>query len=141
VKAKSISYWICTALVAFAIGSGGIAAALQVPQVVEGQMHLGYPLHFVVMLGVWKTLGAITILVPGFALAKEWAYAGVFIDLTGATVAAAAAGEVPHMIPPLVLIGVLVGSWALRPESRRLAGADLPGGKARGEQGDRSQES
>ena len=82
---------------------------------------LGYPLHFIVLLGIWKVLGALTLLAPGLRLVKEWAYAGIFIDLSGAMVAAAANGASAfHVIAPLVLIGFLAASWALRPESRRL---------------------
>jgi hypothetical protein len=69
-------------------------------------------------------LGALTLLAPGLRRAKEWAYAGIFIDLSGAIVAVAAnAGGAFHIIAPLVLIGFLVASWALRPESRRLPDA------------------
>jgi DoxX-like family len=121
-KRKMIAYWICTAVIALCIGSGGAAQALRLPQNVEGMTALGYPLHFIVLLGVWKVLGAITLLAPGLGLVKEWAYAGIFIDLSGAVVASAAnGGGALHVIAPVVLIGFLVASWALRPESRRLA--------------------
>jgi hypothetical protein len=120
-KGKLIGYWICTALIALCIGSGGAAQALRVPQSVAGMTALGYPVHFVVLLGVWKVLGALTLLAPNLRLVKEWAYAGIFIDLSGAAVASAAnAGGTFHVIAPLVLIGFLVASWVLRPESRRL---------------------
>jgi hypothetical protein len=120
-KAKRTAYWICTVVIAVCIGSGGAAQVLRVPQTVDGMMALGYPLHFVVLLGVWKVLGALTLLAPGLRLAKEWAYAGIFIDLSGAIVASAAnAGGAFHVIAPLALIGILAASWALRPESRRL---------------------
>ena len=72
----NVAYWVCTGLVVFFIGSGGLAYALQVPDVVQGVVALGFPLHFIVLLGVWKVLGAIAILVPGLPLIKEWAYAG-----------------------------------------------------------------
>jgi hypothetical protein len=122
-KPKVIAYWICTGVIALCIGSGGLAQVLRVPQNIEGMMALGYPLHFIVELGVWKVLGALTLLAPGLRLVKEWAYAGIFIDLTGAAVAAAANGSAAfHVIAPLTLIGFLAASWALRPESRRLAG-------------------
>lgn len=98
--------------------------ALRVPQNVEGMMALGYPLHFIVLLGVWKVLGALTLLAPRLRLVKEWAYAGIFIDLSGAAVASAAnASGAFHVVAPIVLIGFLAASWALRPESRRLADA------------------
>src|ERR1700722_14954071 len=120
-KPKGIVYWTCTVIIALCIGSGGAAQALRLPQNVEGMMALGYPLHFIVLLGVWKVLGALTLLAPGLRLVKEWAYAGIFIDLSGAVVASAAnAGGPFHIIAPIVLIGILAASWALRPESRRL---------------------
>jgi hypothetical protein len=125
-KPKVIAYWICTVMIALTIGSGGLAQALRVPQNVQGMMALGYPLHFIVELGVWKVIGAVTLVAPGLRLPKEWAYAGIFIDLTGAIVTAAANGSAAfHAIAPLVLMGFLVASWALRPDSRRLPGTKM----------------
>jgi hypothetical protein len=121
VKGRLIAYWVCTVVIALLIGSGGVAQVLRVPQNVQGLTALGYPLHFIVLLGAWKVLGALTLLAPGLRLVKEWAYAGIFIDLSGAVVAAAAnAGGAFHILAPAVLIGFLAASWALRPESRRL---------------------
>ena len=118
---KVIAYWICTVFIALCIGSGGAAQALRVPQNVQGMTALGYPLHFIVLLGVWKVLGALTLLAPRLRLVKEWAYAGIFVDLSGAAVASAAnAGGAFHVVAPIVLIGILAASWVLRPESRRL---------------------
>jgi hypothetical protein len=125
-KSKVIAYWICTVFIALCIGSGGAAQALRVPQNVEGMIALGYPVHFIVLLGVWKVLGALTLLAPNLRLVKEWAYAGIFIDLSGASVACAAnSGGAFHVIAPIVLIGVLAASWVLRPESRRLPGTGM----------------
>src|SRR5258708_15585092 len=119
-KRKVIAYWICTVVLALCIGSGGAAQALRLPENVQGLTALGYPLHFIVLLGVWKVLGALTLLAPGLRLVKEGAYAGIFIDLSGAVVAVAAnGGGAFHVIAPPVLIRLLVASWALRPESRR----------------------
>src|SRR5438270_7838045 len=89
---KRVAYWLCTGLVVFLIGSGGLAYAMQVPGVVEGAVALGFPVHFIVLLGVWKVLGSIAILMPGFRLLKEWAYAGLMFDLTGAASASLATG-------------------------------------------------
>jgi hypothetical protein len=131
-KQKATAYWICTVVIALCIGSGGAAQALRVPQNVEGMTALGYPLHFIVLLGVWKVLGALALLAPGLRRVKEWAYAGIFIDLSGAVVATAAnAGGAFHILAPMVLIGILAASWALRPESRRLP--DGNEGRASGE--------
>ena len=120
-KAKAIGYWVCTIVIALLFLSGGILQTMQSPTAIEGITHLGYPVHFAVLLGVWKIFGAIVILLPGYALVKEWAYSGIFIDLTGASVAHAAAGDgAGNIIAPLVFTGVVVASWALRPASRTL---------------------
>lgn len=119
-----VAYWVCTGLVVFFIGSGGLAYAMQVPDVVQGVVALGFPVHFIVLLGVWKVLGSVAILVPGFPLIKEWAYAGILFDLTGAASASiATGGEWWHVAAPLSIAVLVAASWALRPESRRLPGA------------------
>ena len=122
-NARTIGYWVCTALVALAMLSGGAGELMRWPDVVQGMIHLGYPVYFLTILGVWKVLGAIAILVPGFALVKEWAYAGILFDLTGATASHVASGDdVRHVATPLVIAAIAVASWALRPASRRLQG-------------------
>ncbi len=119
-KSKVIGYWVCTILMVFFFLPGGIFYVTRAPQAVEGVMHLGFPLYFVIFLGVWKVLGSIALVVPGFALVKEWAYAGMFFDLTGASVASAATGAAWwHIATPLGIVLILYGSWALRPASRR----------------------
>jgi len=124
-KTKSILYWTTTILVAVSIGSGGAAQVAHLQQNVDGFVHvLGYPPYFVTVLGVWKMLGAIAILVPRLPRLKEWAYAGIFFDLTGAAASWAAVGgtgEAFHVIAPLVIAGFAVASWALRPQSRTIA--------------------
>src|SRR5258708_1338917 len=123
---KRVAYWVCTGLVVFFIGSGGLAYAMQVPDVVQGIVALGFPVHFAVLLGVWKVLGSIAILVPGVPPIKEWAYAGNMFDLTGAASASVATGgEWWHVAAPLSIAVLVAASWALRPESRRLAGATI----------------
>ena len=124
-KAKSIVYWTMTALVAFFIGGGGVAQIWQYRANPHGVVpELGYPLYFFAILGVWKVLGAIAILVPRFPRLKEWAYAGIFFDLTGAAASCAAVGGYGayafHVVAPLILTGFTVASWALRPPSRTI---------------------
>ena len=121
VNGRIIGYWISTATIAFIFVSSGFCYAVGLPQVVEGVKDLGFPMHFIVLLGVWKVLGGAAILAPGLPRVKEWAYAGMFFDLTGAAVASTAVGHAWwHIVAPLSVAGVLVASWALRPESRRL---------------------
>ena len=64
---------------------------------VQGVVALGFPVHFAALLGAWKVLGAIAILVPGLPLVKEWAYAGIVFDLTGAASASLATGSIASM--------------------------------------------
>jgi len=120
---KAVGYWVCTVLIVLFMLPGGIFEVMRSPQLVQNTEKLGYPLHFIVFLGVWKILGSIALLVPKFPLLKEWAYAGIFFDLTGAAVTNAANhGSAWHVVTPLAIVGVLYGSWALRSEGRRLVG-------------------
>ena len=124
-KTKSIVYWTMTVLVALPIGSGGVAQIWQYHANPHGVVpELGYPTYFFAILGVWKVLGTIAILVPRFPRLKEWAYAGIFFDLTGAAASCAAVGGYGvyafHVISPLIMTGFLVTSWALRPPNRTI---------------------
>ena len=120
-RGRTLAYWGCTAALAFIIGGGGVADIIQPDNVVEVMLHLGYPLYFAAMLGVWKILGGIAIAAPGFPRLKEWAYAGIVIDLVGAAVSHAAVGDPVFRIAfPLVLLGVAAVSYRLRPAGRRL---------------------
>ena len=117
-KAKNITYWTTTVLVAFFMGSGGIVQMAILRGNAATQL-LGYHI-----LGFWKLLGAIAILVPRFPRLKEWAYAGIIFDLTGAAASNAAVGGYGaygfHILAPLILLALTVASWALRPESRKI---------------------
>ncbi len=129
-KGKSVAYWTATALVAFFIGSGGVAQLAQFQRNAHGVVPvLGYPMYFFAILGFWKALGAIAILVPRFPRLKEWAYAGIFFGMTGAAASHAMKGDYGpygyHVIVTLSLAGLALVSWALRPQSRTL-GAIFP---------------
>jgi hypothetical protein len=124
-KTKSVVYWTMTILVAFFIGGGGLAHLWQFRVNPHGVVpELGYPMYFFAILGFWKVLGAIAILAPRYPLLKEWVYAGIFFDLTGAVASCTAVGGYGaydfHVIAPLIINGFLVASWALRPESRKI---------------------
>ena len=122
-----IAYWVTTALVVFELALGGVWDVLRVPQVRGLIERLGYPLYFLVILGIWKLLGAIALIIPRFPRLKEWAYAGVFFDLTGAVASLSASGLIDAVTAtyPIVMTGVAIASWALRPPSRRLGPVEL----------------
>src|ERR1700735_712318 len=125
VRTRTITYWTTTILVAFFIGSGGASQVVQFLGNTHGVVPvLGYPMYFFAILGFWKVLGAIAILVPRFPRLKEWAYAGIFFDLTGAAASCAAVGGHGaygvHVIPPLLIAVFTVASGALPPPSRTI---------------------
>jgi len=114
-KLKTIAYWGATGLTALAFLAGGIADLARGPGLVAGMAHLGYPGYFMLILGAWKVLGALAIVAPRFPRLKEWAYAGMLFDLTGAAFSHAASGDPPaKVLVPLVILGLVVASWALR---------------------------
>lgn len=118
---KMIGYWVTTAILVFGIGSGGAAELARVPANIEGIVQLGYPVYFIVMIGFWKVLGAFALLVPRFPRLKEWAYAGIFFNMTGAAVSNAVSGNPGwHVAVNLIFVALAVASWALRPPSRTL---------------------
>src|SRR4051812_34281264 len=123
-NSKYLAYWITTGLLAFCIGSGGLAELARVKANVDGIVILGYPIYFLTIIGFWKVLGSVAILWPRFPLLKEWAYAGIFFNMTGAAISHAAAGDYGaygfHVIVSLSLAMLAIASWALRPASRRI---------------------
>ncbi len=112
---KKALFWLATLVVAFAMIAGGSADFMLIDPVKEAMDHLGYPHYFARILGVWKVLGGVAIVVPGLPKLKEWAYAGIFFDLSGAFVSHLSVGDgAGDFMPPLVIAGLLVVSYTLR---------------------------
>jgi hypothetical protein len=119
-KAKNIFYWVTTGLTAAFFIFGGVMDIQRGPEVVKGLGHLGYPVYVGTILGVWKILGALAILAPRMPILKEWAYAGIFFDVTGAAASHAFSGDgAKEIASPLIFMVVAMISWALRPPSRK----------------------
>jgi hypothetical protein len=120
-QSRATLYWIATLVAAAAFVVPGTLNLVRAPHIVRDMAHLGYPPYFPIMLGTWKVLGALAIVLPGRPRLKEWAYAGMVFDLTGAAVSRAVIGDGTLMIVVPLAIAVVVGmSWALRPPARRL---------------------
>ena len=126
-KIRAIGYWIATILIALETLAGGIVdlthgrtGVFSGPPVVDVVTSLGYPVYILLILGIWKIPGAIVLLVPGLLRLKEWAYAGIVFDLSGAAMSHAIQGRTSDLVAPLALLGLGLLSWALRPESRTL---------------------
>jgi uncharacterized membrane protein YphA (DoxX/SURF4 family) len=125
-KARLIAYWVTTVLSALVFLSGGVMDIVQPPDLVKGMTDLGYPAYFTTILGVWKLLAGLTVLAPRLPRLKEWAYAGMFFDLSGAAMSHASHGDpADKIVVPLILLGSVIASWYLRPESRKLGGPTL----------------
>ena len=117
---RSAGYWLATVPVAAELGLGGVWDIARLPFVRDLVTHLGYPSYFLVLLGTWKVLGAVVLLVPRRPLLKEWAYAGAFFIYTGAIVSHLTTGyDVGEVGLLAVLTALTALSWALRPASRR----------------------
>ena len=122
--ARKIAYWVATTLTAFVMIAGGVTDLARPSFLLEGMTKLGYPAYFLLILGVWKVLGGVVVLTPGLPTLKEWAYAGMIFDLTGASLSHAAIGKpAGEIILPLVISAIVMASWALRPSARRLVKA------------------
>lgn len=119
-RCRSVGYWSATVPVVAELGLGGIWDITRIRLVSNVVTHLGYPSYFLVLLGSWKVLGAIALLVPRRALLKEWAYAGAFFTYTGAIVSHLTTGYGLGEVALLAVMTALTAlSWALRPPSRR----------------------
>ena len=120
-RSSKIGYWAATGSAALAFAIPGAANLAHASHIAQDMAHLGYPAYFMTILGTWKILAAVTVLAPGFPRLKEWAYAGMIFDLTGAAVSRAAMGDGAILaIIPLLIASVVLTSWALRPEERML---------------------
>ena len=116
----AIVYWIATVLVAAEFAVGGVWDLLRIPYVRTILDHLGYPLYFAIFMGLWKVPGSVVLVLPRLPRLKEWAYAGMAYEMTGAVFSHMAVGDgVVAVSVPLVLVGLIVVSWAVRPASRR----------------------
>ena len=111
-KRNKIIYWISTIWLALGMLSTGIVQLLKVKDEVDFIIRLGYPVYFLMILGIWKILGVAAVLIPKFPLLKEWAYAGFFFAMTGAVFSHIASGNsVNEIFPPLLLLILTVVSW------------------------------
>src|SRR5664279_1288092 len=120
---NKIIYWIATIWLALGMISTG---AIQLLQAKKGQggvdmiTHLGYPVYLLTLLGIWKILGVVALLVPKFPLLKEWAYAGFFFIMSGTIYSHIASGDsVSAIFPSLLLLILTVLSWHFRPSDTR----------------------
>jgi uncharacterized membrane protein len=120
-KANKTVYWVVTIFLALGMTAGGVQQLLQIGGYNEIVTSLGYPLYMLSILGAWKLLGVIAILIPRRPLLKEWAYAGFFFAMSGAFISHLVVGQAfVEAVPSLILMIVTVLSWYLRPADRKV---------------------
>ena len=130
-KRDKIMYWISTVWLALGMFSTGIVQLLKMKDEVQNITQLGYPSYFLTLIGLWKILGVVAVLIPRFPLLKEWAYAGFFFAMSGATFSRIAAGDsISEIFPSLLLLILTVVSWYFRPADRRLEPGNFRSGTA-----------
>jgi len=123
-KRNKIIYWIATLWLALGMISTGAVQLMKMKSGAGGAdsiAHLGYPAYFLTILGIWKVLGVIAVLMPKFPVVKEWAYAGFFFAMSGAIFSHLAVGNaISEIFPALLLLVLTITSWYFRPAERRV---------------------
>lgn len=120
-KRNKIIYWVATLWLSLGMTATGIVQVIKMKEEVDMMHHLGYPIYFLTLLGIWKILGVIAVLIPKFTLLKEWAYAGFFFAMSGAVFSHLASGdEIITLFGPVLLLVLTIVSWYFRPLERKL---------------------
>ncbi|WP_221392929.1 DoxX family protein [Dyadobacter sp. NIV53] len=120
-KRDKIIYWIATVWLALGMTSTGIVQIIKMKEEADMMTRLGYPLYFLTIIGAWKILGVIAILIPKSPLLKEWAYAGFIFVMSGAVFSHLASGDgAKDFFGPVLLIILTIVSWYFRPEDRKV---------------------
>src|SRR5690606_7542862 len=119
-KGNKIIYWVATVWLSLGMLSTGIVQLIRMEEEVKSMDTLGYPIYLLSILGIWKILGILAILIPKFPLLKEWAYSGFFFVMTGAMVSHLAVGdEMITLFGPALLLVLTIVSWYFRPPNRK----------------------
>ena len=123
-KRNKIIYWIFTLWLALGMTSTAIVQLMKGKAGAGGAdsiTHLGYPVYLLGIIGIWKILGVVALLIPKFPLLKEWAYAGFFFIMSGAVISHIAVGDpMKEILPSLLLLILTLISWYFRPTDRKL---------------------
>lgn len=120
-KRNKIIYWIFTLWMSLGMVSTAIVQLMQHKDEAENFTNLGYPIYLMTIIGIWKILGIIVVLIPRQPLLKEWAYAGFFFVMSGALISHIIVGDpASKTLPALLLLVLVIISWYFRPEDRKV---------------------
>jgi hypothetical protein len=126
-RASKIFYWIATIWLALGMVSTGIVQLIKTQEEIDMMTHLGYPIYLLTLLGILKILGVVVVLIPGFLILKEWAYAGFFFAMSGAIISHIVVSDgLSEISPPFLLLILTMLSWYFRPPARKTASQSPP---------------
>ncbi len=113
-KKVNILYWVFTGLLVPMFGIGSVLGLISPQQSVVVLTSLGYPEYLLIFLCIARILALIVIFVPQFSRLKEWAYAGLAFDVTGAIYSLIVVRpSVPEIIIPTIALGLVLASYFL----------------------------
>jgi hypothetical protein len=119
-KTKRIIYWVATVWLALGMTVTGALQIMRHEEEVQMMSRLGYLPYFLLIIGTWKLLGVVAVLMPRLPLLKEWAYAGFFFAMSGAIVSHLAVGDgATELFGPSLLLLLTIVSWYGRPAERK----------------------
>lgn len=120
-KRNNIIYWIFTIWMSLGMVSTAIVQLMKNKDELANFTNLGYPAYLMTIIGVWKILGVIAVLIPKRPLLKEWAYAGFFFVMSGALISHIIIGDtIGRTLPALLLLVLVLISWYFRPASKKI---------------------
>lgn len=108
-KATKIMYWISTILISLGMTASALGQLTQQPAMIESMKMLGYPAQMMILLGVFKLLGAFILVFPGYPKVREWGYAGFTFLFIGATYSHFSVGD--YNPTTLILLGIVATSY------------------------------
>ena len=110
-----IFFWITTIVITVIYLITGLGNILPFAHFAHDMAHLGYPAYFLKILGLWKILAAVVMIIPRFWTVKEWVYAGMIFDLTGAALSRYFMDDpFPMVVVPLALSVLVTVNYVIR---------------------------
>ena len=104
---------MATGLMAALMLLSAVPDVLQVSGALVVFRHLGYPPYLLVFLGTAKILGVAAVLTPGVPRLKEWAFAGLTFDVTGALYSHLSVGDpASAWMPAAIGLTLIAASYA-----------------------------
>jgi hypothetical protein len=110
-------YITSTVILVLEILAGALMDLAHLPLVVQDVRSIGYPTYVLYIVGVWKLLALGALLWRRFPRLREWAYAGVFFEMSGAVASHVLAGDpIGRFAPPLAFTFLTLVSWWSQPD-------------------------